>query len=327
MAQGIAAPQQQLFSSGFAAAHNAGHVADRQVIAVSKPQGRPLPDRKLSHCGHQIGVHGGRQCVGNRPIPASWQRNPIRNGTAAQAVDDRQEPGAKIASSARSIPPGAQRGILHDIRRLVGAPSQVAREQEGRARHLTVGNLELDLLFDFAPISPRSRQPSDESGALHLPVRPGLVRKGNGPRPRYAPRTVTLRPSRINLWVTSVFLLVVAGGELGGAAYQILVLQRELGVAWFLGAGALFCIALVVGAQETYIQVNDSAITFGPKLPGRRSFDRREVARIRASHSPLTRRTVFLRSDGSTLYSTPGVMWGRAGLQRLADYLGVPLDW
>ena len=138
---------------------------------------------------------------------------------------------------------------------------------------------------------------------------------------------MTLRPNRFNLWSTSILLLVVAGGELGGAAYQILVLQRELGVAWFLGASALFWIALVVGAQKVYIQVNDSTIIFGPRLPGRRTFDRREVARIRASHSPLTRRTLFLRSDGSTLYSTPGVMWGRDGLQKLADYLGVPLEW
>ena len=139
--------------------------------------------------------------------------------------------------------------------------------------------------------------------------------------------TVTLRPSRFNLWVTSILLLVVAGGELAGAAYQVLVLQRELGVAWFLGASALFFIALVVGSQKAYIRVDDSAIIFGPKLPGRRTFDRREVAGIRASHSPLTRRTTFLRSDGSTLYSTPGVVWGRDGLQRLADYLGVPLEW
>ena len=140
-------------------------------------------------------------------------------------------------------------------------------------------------------------------------------------------RTVTLRPNRFNLWSTSILLLVVAGGELGGAAYPVVVLQRELGVAWFLGASALFWIALVVGAHKAYIQVDDSAIIFGPQLLRRRSFDRREVARIRASHSPLTRRTLFLRSDGSTMYSTPGVMWGRDGLQRLADFLGVPLQW
>jgi len=137
---------------------------------------------------------------------------------------------------------------------------------------------------------------------------------------------VTLRPSRFYLWETSILLLVVAGGELGGAAYQILQ-QRELGVAWFLGASALFWIALVVGAHKTYIQVDASAIIFGPQLFRRRTFDRRQVARIRASHSPLTRRTLFLRSDGSTLYSTPGVIWGRDRLQSLADYLGVPLQW
>jgi hypothetical protein len=155
----------------------------------------------------------------------------------------------------------------------------------------------------------------------------GLLPGCNLESQRYPSRTVTLRPSRFNLWVTSIFLLVVAGGELAGAAYQILVLQREPGVAWFLGASALFWIALVVGAQKVCIQVDDSAIIFGPQLLRRRSFDRREVVRIRASHSPLTRRTLFLRSDGSTLYSTPGVMWGRDGLQRLADYLGVPLQW
>ena len=138
---------------------------------------------------------------------------------------------------------------------------------------------------------------------------------------------MTLRPCRIRLWANTIFFLLVAGGELWGAAYQILVLQRELGVAWFLGASALFWTALVVGAHKTYIRVDDSAITFGPQLFRRRTFDRRQVARIRASHSPLTRRTFFLRSDGSKVYSTPGVIWGRDGLQRLADYLGVPLQW
>jgi hypothetical protein len=41
----------------------------------------------------------------------------------------------------------------------------------------------------------------------------------------------------------------------------------------------------------------------------------------------MTRITLFLRSDGSTVTSTSGYFWGRDGLQRLADFLGVPLEW
>ena len=90
-------------------------------------------------------------------------------------------------------------------------------------------------------------------------------------------------------------------------------------------------VAVAVWAPKAYILVDDSTITFGPALTSfaarRNTFNRREVARIRATNSPITRNTLFLRSDGSTLCSTPGFFWGRDGLQSLADYLGVPPEW
>jgi hypothetical protein len=99
-------------------------------------------------------------------------------------------------------------------------------------------------------------------------------------------------------------------------------LTCAIGVGW---------IALAVFGRTFYIQVDDSTITFGPSLTAfaarRNIIDRREVVLIRATHSPLTRRSLFLRSDGSTLRGTPGLLWGRDGLQTLADYLGVPLEW
>jgi hypothetical protein len=136
---------------------------------------------------------------------------------------------------------------------------------------------------------------------------------------------LTIRPSHFNLWVAPIIFLAVAGAFLTGA-YQNLV-HHELGDAWLLGASAVVLIAFAVWGRKAYIRVDDSAIVFGPKLLARNSYDRREVASIRMSRSPLTRSTLFLRSDGSMLCSTPGLFWGRDGLQRLADFLGVPLEW
>jgi len=148
---------------------------------------------------------------------------------------------------------------------------------------------------------------------------------------------VTLGPSRFNLWVVPVVALAVAVVFLW-VDYEMLA-QQGLGDPWLLGVGvaafiglaAACMIAVAVWAPKAYIRVDDQTITFGPSLTsfaGRRNtFNRQEVARIRSGPSPVTRNTLFLRSDGSTLCSTPGLFWGRDGLQRLADYLGVPLEW
>jgi len=135
---------------------------------------------------------------------------------------------------------------------------------------------------------------------------------------------VTLRPNRFYHWAAPIICLAIAGAFLS-SAYQEYV-RGGLGNAWFIGAFGVLMIALAVFSRTVYIRVDDSTIIFGPKLLARSSFDRREVARIWASQSPLTRRTLFLRSDGSTLYSTSGLLWGGAGLQSLADYLGVPFE-
>jgi hypothetical protein len=136
---------------------------------------------------------------------------------------------------------------------------------------------------------------------------------------------VTIRPSRFNRWGVPIICLVVAGAFLATAYYNLV--HRGFGDAWFVGVFGVGMIAAAFFGPNAYLRVDDSTIIFGPRLLRRRTFDRREVARIRASHSPFTRLTLFLRSDGSTLCSTPGLFWGRDGLQSLADYLGVPLEW
>jgi hypothetical protein len=147
--------------------------------------------------------------------------------------------------------------------------------------------------------------------------------------PRYASRTVTIKPSRFNFWVSPIICLSVAGAFLS-SAYENLA-HRGLGDAWFVGAFGVGMIGAAVLIRRAYIRVDDSTITLGPNLTPlaarRNIFNRQDVALIRATHSPWTRRTLFLRSDGSTLSSTSGLFWGRDGLQKLADYLGVPLEW
>jgi hypothetical protein len=135
---------------------------------------------------------------------------------------------------------------------------------------------------------------------------------------------VTLKPNRTMRWFAPVVFLALGVGMMS-SAYQNLI-HGGFGQAWSMGVFAVFWIAFAFLVRTPYIRVDDSVIVFGPNLPGRRRFDRREVARIRSTYTPLTRRTVFLRSDGSTLWSTPGFFWGHDGLQSLADYLGVPFE-
>jgi hypothetical protein len=142
---------------------------------------------------------------------------------------------------------------------------------------------------------------------------------------------VTLRPTRLFRWVYPIFFVALAGGELTSASQDVLR-GENVGAALILSASAAVFIAAAAVVRAAYIRVDDSRIVFGPKVlrfGGRvlpPTFNRREVAGIRATPSPFTRRTLLLRPDGSTLWSMPGTLWGRDGLQLLADYLGVPFD-
>ena len=147
---------------------------------------------------------------------------------------------------------------------------------------------------------------------------------GNLGSKRYSSWAVTLRPTLTFRWVGPLMFLAFAIG-LSWSAYQSLMSQRSAD-AVFPGILAVGCLGVVVLSRSTYIRVDQSTIVFGPTLFGLKTFDRRQVAAIRATPSPTTRRTVFLRPDGSTLWSTAGFLWGRAGLQSLADYLGVPFE-
>jgi len=154
---------------------------------------------------------------------------------------------------------------------------------------------------------------------------------------RIGSRIVTIGPSRFNRQVVPILAVLLAGAFLW-LDYQMLT-HQGLGDPWLVGVGVAAMIAFLaavlifvgIWGRRAYIRVDDSTINFGPSLTSyaarRNTFNRHEVARIRATHSPLTRITLFLRADGSTLSSTPGYFWGRDGLQRLADYLGVPLEW
>jgi hypothetical protein len=183
--------------------------------------------------------------------------------------------------------------------------------------------------------------------ALGIPVSITLARQhrnrslalatAHAPPPPTLSGSMTLRPSRFNRSVAPIILLAIAGVLLVGG-HQILV-HAGPGETWLdsaggvgaIAVGVVCCIAVAVLAPKAYIRIDDSTITFGPSLTHlaarRSSFNRRDVALIRATHSPMTRITLFLRSDGSTVTSTSGYFWGRDGLQRLADFLGVPLEW
>lgn len=140
-----------------------------------------------------------------------------------------------------------------------------------------------------------------------------------------------LRPTLTFRWIYPVMFLAIAGGELL-VAYDQLVRREDVLGALILSASAMVFIAAAVLARTAYIRVDDSTIVIGPKVfqLGRKvippTFDRREVARIKMTPSPVTKLTLLLRPDGSTLWTTAGTLWGRDGLKSLADYLGVPFE-
>ena len=93
---------------------------------------------------------------------------------------------------------------------------------------------------------------------------------------------MTIKPSRFNLWVTSIIFLAVAATLLS-SDYQNLV-QHALGEAWFVGAFGAGWIAFAFLTRSACIHVDDSAIPFGPRLLARSSYDRRGVACTRPLH-------------------------------------------
>src|SRR6266566_2707164 len=99
--------EQELFGSVFAAAHDSGDVADRQVVAVAQPERRTLARRELSHGGDQLRVDLRSKAVRRRRIPTGREGYPLWYPPTAQAVDDRKKPGSKLTGPRRSVSPSA----------------------------------------------------------------------------------------------------------------------------------------------------------------------------------------------------------------------------
>jgi hypothetical protein len=89
---------------------------------------------------------------------------------------------------------------------------------------------------------------------------------------------------------------------------------------------ALVLIGLGVINWSSYIRADETSVVLGTVFT-RRQCDRNELATITVNTAWADRSTRFIRRDGSVVLTTSGLLWGRAGLKSLADYLGVPLSW
>ena len=114
--------------------------------------------------------------------------------------------------------------------------------------------------------------------------------------------------------VSTVVQAVAAGDAASGWELAFLLVLAAVGLGF------------AVLGPTVYIRVDDLTITSGTWLTHRR-YARSQVARIRATHSPASNLTYFIRSDGSAVFSTSGYVWGEQKLRALADYMGIPLDW
>src|SRR5579872_181926 len=128
---------------------------------------------------------------------------------------------------------------------------------------------------------------------------------------------MTLRPTFMFRWLGPIASVVVAGLFIV-AAYRYLV-DGVVGAGGICAVLGLTLLGIAAWSLVAYIRVDEAMVVFGPRLLARSSFRRSEIALIRATHSPFTRRTVFVRADGTRLYSTPGTFWGIAALESLAN--------
>jgi transposase-like protein len=87
-----------------------------------------LPDRshRPERCPHQMAAE--LEVRLSTFSGSQAQRKPIKESPSAKAIDDSQEPWAKLASATDPVPPCAQRRLLHDIPRLLRAPTQLPRQ-------------------------------------------------------------------------------------------------------------------------------------------------------------------------------------------------------
>jgi uncharacterized protein (DUF58 family) len=134
---------------------------------------------------------------------------------------------------------------------------------------------------------------------------------------------MTIRPTPAGRWGTFVAMLAIGGLAIWSG---VLNLHGGLDQAWPLFAFGIASVAFGAFSTTLFISATDSTIVSGTLLT-RRLFERRNVIRIRASHSPATRLTFLVRPDGSEVLLTSAYLWGQERLGALAEYLGVPLDW
>jgi hypothetical protein len=109
---------------------------------------------------------------------------------------------------------------------------------------------------------------------------------------------VTLWPTRTYRWAYPILFGALAVGALWVALQALIHGTPADSVPWWF---ALIFAVLVVGAAS----LRNRAVSIRVNAYGR---------------------VAFLLTDGSTVQSIPGSMWGRAGLQSLADYLGIPFE-
>lgn len=142
---------------------------------------------------------------------------------------------------------------------------------------------------------------------------------------------MTIRPAPAMRWGASFAVIALGGLLLLGPIQNVVVHHETLGTIdvvfalVFIVAGVIFIVVGVID-WSSYIRVDDTSMFFGHVLSHRRC-DRQGIARITVNTVWTSRSTRFIRRDGSVALNTSGLLWGRARLKSLADYLGVPLEW
>jgi hypothetical protein len=140
---------------------------------------------------------------------------------------------------------------------------------------------------------------------------------------------MTIRPTPFARWGVSALLLAIGGLVLSiglKGLFTPAASPNEWVADGFVTLFSLVVIAWGLLNWSIYIQVDEATVTLGTAVTRRRCA-RNEIVGIRASRSPATRLTFFMRSDGTSAFVTSGYIWGEAALRSLADYLGVPLTW
>lgn len=149
------------------------------------------------------------------------------------------------------------------------------------------------------------------------------------PRPRRLDRTMSIRPPLASRLIYGVGGAGVAAFALIGTVYAITAQNAQPFVAGFFGIvlAGIFSFIGMTGARSNWLNADERTVSYDATFASPKVVARDRLASIvRVSGLKGVTALEFRSRDGAVLLEA-GASFSRPDVERLADYLRVPLGW